>query len=78
MTVTVDASVLVAALVDAGERGRWAETILERGSLVAPELAMVETANVLRRMETMGDISRFPHRPRLIVQSSLPDRRERP
>lgn len=47
----VDASVLVAALVDTGPPGTWSEEIVASGSLFAPELVRVETANVLRRLE---------------------------
>lgn len=57
MTFVVDASVLVAALVDSGANGDWAESIIESGSIVAPELALVETANVLRRLERAKHIS---------------------
>ena len=51
MSVVVDSSVLVAALVDAGPNGAWAEGVLARGSLHAPELARVEATNILRRLE---------------------------
>lgn len=51
MSTVVDASVLVAALVDTGPHGEWAEEILAGGSLHAPELARVEATNVLRRLE---------------------------
>jgi hypothetical protein len=47
----VDPSVLVAALVDTGPNGSWAEAVLARGSLHAPELARVEATNILRRLE---------------------------
>jgi len=47
----VDSSVLVAALVDSGPNGIWAEEVLSRGSLLAPELARVEATNILRRLE---------------------------
>jgi predicted nucleic acid-binding protein len=47
----VDASVLVAALVDTGPRGAWAETVLAGGSLCAPELACAEATNIFRRLE---------------------------
>lgn len=57
MTFVVDASVLVAALVDSGSNGDWAETIIESGSIVAPELVLVETVNVLRRLERARHIS---------------------
>ena len=51
MSIVVDSSVLVAALVDTGSDGNWAEAILARGALHAPELARVETVNTLRRLE---------------------------
>jgi predicted nucleic acid-binding protein len=43
--------VLVAALVDTGRHGVWAEDVLARGSLHAPELARAEATNILRRLE---------------------------
>jgi predicted nucleic acid-binding protein len=51
LSVVVDSSVLVAALVDTGSNGTWAEEILSSGSLHAPELAGVEATNILRRLE---------------------------
>lgn len=57
MSAVVDASVLVAALVDSGPHGEWAERILGAGALHAPELVRVESANVLRRLERAKDIS---------------------
>ena len=51
MSVVVDASVLVAAATDAGRDGAWAESVLARGDLVAPQLVLVEATNVLRRLE---------------------------
>lgn len=51
MSVVVDASVLVAALVDTGANGSWAEAVLAAGALHAPELARAEATNVLRRLE---------------------------
>ena len=57
MSVVVDSSVVVAALVDAGDNGAWAEKILEQGGLYAPELLRVETANVLRRLERGKEIT---------------------
>ena len=51
MSIVVDASVLVAALVDFGAHGQWAEEVLAAGSLHAPELALVEAANALRKLE---------------------------
>jgi len=43
--------VLVAALVDTGADGVWAETILAGGPLYAPELARAEATNIFRRLE---------------------------
>ncbi len=57
MTVVVDATVLVAALIDAGEDGQWAESVIAGGSLAAPALLYVESANVLRRLERGNHIS---------------------
>jgi predicted nucleic acid-binding protein len=57
LSVVVDASVLVAALLDAGANGAWAEDILASGSLHAPELAGAEAMNILRRLERAKKIS---------------------
>ncbi len=57
MTTVVDASVVAAALVDSGSLGAWAESVLLAEPLAAPHLLPVETANILRRMANMGDIS---------------------
>lgn len=51
MSTVVDSSVLVAALVDTGPHGVWAETIIAGGSLYAPELAPAEATNIFRRLE---------------------------
>ena len=42
---------LVAALIDSGPHGAWAEKVLARGSLCAPQLARVEATNIFRRLE---------------------------
>ena len=57
MTVVVDASVVVAALIDPGLVGTWAESLLVSGPLAAPHLMPVEAANILRRSALAGDIS---------------------
>lgn len=57
MSVVVDASVLVAALVDSGDRGGWAEDIISSGPLHAPELARVEATSILRRLERSKQLS---------------------
>lgn len=57
MTKVVDASVLVAALVDSGPDGAWSEAVVVEGPLIAPELVLVEASNVLRRLERSREIS---------------------
>jgi predicted nucleic acid-binding protein len=57
LSVVVDASVLVAALIDSSPNGTWAETILASGSLHAPELARAEATNILRRLERAKQIT---------------------
>ena len=57
MTLVVDASVLVATLVDPGSEGVWAESAVESETLFAPELALVEAANTLRRLEQSREIT---------------------
>lgn len=59
MSLVVDASVLVAAAVDTGADGRWAETILSGQPLIAPHLLLVEAVNVLRRLESSGKLGRL-------------------
>jgi predicted nucleic acid-binding protein len=51
LSIVVDSSVLVAALLDSGQQGAWAEQILARGPLYAPELARAEATNIFRRLE---------------------------
>ncbi len=57
MSLVVDASVVVAALVDGGRDGVWAESLLVSDDLVAPALMPVEVANTLRRAVLAGDLS---------------------
>ena len=59
MTTVVDASVLVAALVDSGHEGKWAESVLAEGRLAGPELVLAEASNILRRLERTEQISRI-------------------
>ncbi len=59
MTVVIDASALVAALVDSGKEGDWADQVTASGPLLAPELLLAETANTLRRLEAAGTLERF-------------------
>lgn len=57
MTLVVDASVVVAALVDTGPDGRWAERVLVVDDLAAPHLLPVEAGNILRRLSANREIS---------------------
>jgi predicted nucleic acid-binding protein len=57
VTIVVDASAMVAALVDSGPDGAWAEQQLSGHQLTALHLMPVEVANVLRRAALAGDLS---------------------
>lgn len=47
--LVIDASLVVAALIDTGPAGSWAEEMLVSDALAAPHLLQVEVANILRR-----------------------------
>ena len=57
MSVVVDSSVIVAALIDTGPAGVWAEEVIDDQALYAPELVFVEVTNVLRRLERAKQIT---------------------
>lgn len=57
MTTVVDASTVVAALVDTGPDGRWAEEVVAAGGLDAPHLMPVEVASILRRAVLVGTLT---------------------
>ena len=57
MTLVVDATFVVAALVDGGPTGQWAEERLATDDLAAPHLMPAEAANVLRRLSASGRLS---------------------
>jgi predicted nucleic acid-binding protein len=57
VTVVLDANVVVAALIDSGRDGVWAEDLLTQDGLTAPHLMMVEVANILRRSVLAGEVS---------------------
>jgi len=57
MTLVIDASVVVAALIDSGAEGTWAEHLLASEDLAAPHLMPVEAANILRLAALSGDVS---------------------
>jgi predicted nucleic acid-binding protein len=66
VTVVVDASTIVAALVDSGPAGAWAEILVRDEPLAAPHLMPVEVANILRRAAVAGaitaDVASLSHR----------------
>ncbi|HEY6912514.1 MAG TPA: type II toxin-antitoxin system VapC family toxin [Myxococcales bacterium] len=55
--LVVDGSVVVAALVDAGREGTWADRLLGSDALAAPHLMPVEVANILRRAVASGELT---------------------
>ncbi len=57
MSTVIDSSVVVAALVDSGPHGDWAEEVLAGGVLQAPELLLAEATNIFRRLERARLIS---------------------
>lgn len=57
MTIVVDASMVVAALVDDGPEGRWADGLLAHDQLAAPHHMPMEVANILRRAGLASDVS---------------------
>ena len=56
MIQVLDASAVVAMLLDDGTNGRWCEDRLLEGDLVAPHLMPIEAANIIRRTEARGAI----------------------
>ena len=57
MNRVVDASALAATLVDLGHESRWARAEIADVPLAAPEFALAETTNILRRFELYGRIT---------------------
>lgn len=55
--IVVDASALVAVLLDAGPTGVWAAAALRDADLAAPALLPFEVANIIRRHEASGLIT---------------------
>ena len=66
MTIVVDASAIVAALIDGGPDGSWARAGLRDEDLAAPPHVYVEVSNVLRRAVLAGrlgaDVGALAHR----------------
>jgi predicted nucleic acid-binding protein len=54
MTIVVDASAVVALLVDGGKAGEWVGATIAEQDLIAPALMEFEVANILRRHELAG------------------------
>ena len=76
MTVVVDASVVVAALVDSGPAGTWSAAALQgRTYVAAPELLPFEVANVLRRLaageKLVDEVARAAHHDLLRLDVAL-------
>lgn len=57
MNTVIDASVCVAALVDGGSDGQWAEALFMARSPSAPQLLLIESSSVLRRLVATGRLS---------------------
>ncbi|HEX6578131.1 MAG TPA: type II toxin-antitoxin system VapC family toxin [Jiangellaceae bacterium] len=55
-SLVLDASALIALLVDAGGNGDWVANTVGSAQIAAPELALFETADVLRRQQLRGDL----------------------
>ena len=55
--LVVDAVFVVAALVDGGREGTWADGLLAGEALAAPHLMPVEVANILRRAVASGELT---------------------
>ena len=59
MNAVVDAAAAVAALVDSGPHGEWAESVVAANALAAPEPVLAESTNILLRLEQAETISRI-------------------
>ena len=55
--LVLDSSALVALLTDAGPAGEWVASTTAGAVLAAPELALFEAANVLRRHQLTGALT---------------------
>ncbi|MGH8909637.1 MAG: type II toxin-antitoxin system VapC family toxin [Egibacteraceae bacterium] len=53
-TVVIDSSALVALLADGGPHGQWVSLTVKGATLAAPQLALFETSNILRRHQLTG------------------------
>lgn len=75
MTLVVDAATVVAALIDGGPDGTWAEVMLASEQLAAPHLMPVEASNILRRAvlarDIGGDVASLAHEDLLDLRVEL-------
>ena len=55
--IVVDASILVAALVDNTDHAIWSSDIISEGDLHSTSMVSAEVANSLRRMERLNEIT---------------------
>lgn len=57
MTLVVDASMVVAALIDAGPAGKWARAQIVAAEIAAPDLLPYEVTSALRRLSLGRQLS---------------------
>lgn len=57
MKAVLDATVLASAAVNTGPDGIWSAAVIGFGGLAGPELVLVATVNIPRRMELTGRVS---------------------
>ena len=57
MSIVLDASVMVSALIDSNATGRWARERLQTNLIAAPHFIIVEAANYLRRAQLRDRVS---------------------
>ena len=60
MTLVVDASAVLALLIDRGEAGQWAARVLSNEEVAAPSLLHFEVANAIRRHVVAGVLEPRP------------------
>jgi predicted nucleic acid-binding protein len=58
LTLVLDASVAVAALIAVGPHSGWAQALVADNDIAAPHLLLAEAANALRLRELAGVITR--------------------
>jgi predicted nucleic acid-binding protein len=57
VSLVVDASLVVSALIDTGDTGQWAEALLVAEPLSAPHLMPIEVTSILRRAAARGVVT---------------------